>query len=81
MHCSVEFKRGAFYLQDLGSRFGSSILLDHPNDLTEEHNQFLLQVGRTILECRLMKIRIPIRKINDKYSSLSNDRDFMLFIE
>ena len=49
-HAKIYLEDGKFYLEDLGSKFGSLLLMKNPIPLCGEYSEISIQVGRTLMK-------------------------------
>lgn len=57
-HAAINLIDGNFYLQDLDSKYGTLILVDEPEKLTEEQgNHFILEIARVLIDCHVREIK------------------------
>lgn len=57
IHAQISHVNRQFYLKDLDSKYGTFLLLDETRNLVKANNQFSLQVGRTVIDCLVTKVK------------------------
>ena len=66
VHAEIKLEKGHFYVQDLSSRFGTFILLRDSKNLLEQNKWIRLQIGRSVLEMKVKKVKSRILPTTSK---------------